>query len=194
MTKQETAKLLMLIKATYPSKIPNTDIEAMVDVWTKLLEEYDFATMQGAFMAYCKTERNGFPPSPGQLIEQISAQQEPEESPEELWGLVKRALRNSSYGAEEEFDRLPPLVQKSVGSPDNLRAWGQLPSDEVDTVIHSQFVKTYRIEKDRAKSNAKIPQAVRLVLKQTNLIEEGKDERSFDSEGEASADRVYSLT
>ena len=191
MTRDETKNIIQLIHETYDSFSVSS---AKVDVWTRILGEYSYEQILGAVVAYMKTDVKGFAPAPGQLIEQISAQQEPAESPEELWGLVKRALRNSSYGAEEEFDRLPPLVQKSVGSPDNLRAWGQLPSDVVDTVIHSQFVKTYRIEKDRAKSNAKIPQAVRLVLKQTNLIEEGKDERSFDSEGETSADRVYSLT
>lgn len=41
----------------------------------------------------------------------------------EAWSLVEKAIRNSIYNSQEEFSKLPPLVQKAVGSPNVLRLW-----------------------------------------------------------------------
>ena len=173
MTKQETAKLIMLIKASYPNSFKHSDreLEALVDAWTKILEEYDFRTMESAFLAFTKTDTKGYPPVPGQLIALISEQRTNFLGENEAWDGVARALRNGIYGFEEEYEKLDPIVQKCVGSAQQIQNWAMLPSSEVHTIIRSQFIKNYRTELERAKQDAKIPKPVLEVLRKNNLLE-----------------------
>ena len=173
MTKQETAKLVMLIKASYPHSFNQSDrdLEAMVNAWTRILEEYDFRTMESAFLAYSKNDKKGFPPVPGQLIDLVTTTAQPNISEGEAWESVNKALRNGLYGFEEEFEKLDPIVQKCVGSAHQIQNWALLPSSEVQTVIRSQFLKDYRVVKERAKQDSKIPQPILDVLRKNNLLE-----------------------
>lgn len=171
MTKQETAKLIMIIKATYPTAYRDVDPEAMVSAWTMLLAEYPYPVVEAAFLAYSKTDTKGYPPVPGQLIEQMH--HDPEQSDEEVWSMVLKAIRNGSYHAQEEFAKLPELIQKAVGGHENIEAWATMPSEEVHTVIHSQVLRSYRTEKDRDRHDTKLPGNIRAILQQTlNALEE----------------------
>lgn len=72
---------------------------------------------------------------------------------QEAWQYVKLALRNSTYGSEEEFAALPQIVQDAVVSPDALKEWSQLDSEEVNTVIQSLFKRQFRgVAEQRANS------------------------------------------
>lgn len=53
----------------------------------------------------------------------------------EAWSLVEKAIRNSIYNSQEEFSKLPPLVQKAVGSPNVLDALLGIGSWIVDNVF-----------------------------------------------------------
>jgi hypothetical protein len=74
--------------------------------------------------------------------------------------LVSKALRNGYYGAEQEFEKLPPLVQRAVGQPSNLRQWATTDIDSIENVIQSNFLRTYRAvlnrDKDKQKLNASL--------------------------------------
>ena len=89
--------------------------------------------------------------------------------------LVSKALRNGYYGAEQEFEKLPPLVQKAVGAPSQLRNWSQTDSESVENVIQSNFMRTYRQELAKSREMRKIPQETRSALEQSpNMMIEGK--------------------
>ena len=179
MTKQETAKLIMMVKATYPNSFKETGsdlLEAMVNAWTMLLAEYDYRSVEAAFFAYSKQDTKGYPPAPGQLIEQITAaNEEGEASDEEAWAMVTKAIRNGCYGAKEEFAKLPPLLQKAVGSHENIEAWAMMDSERVHTVIHSQVLRSYRSERDRARTDNKVPEKIRRLMQSALDALEDKD-------------------
>ena len=82
--------------------------------------------------------------------------------------LVSRALRNGYYGAVEEFNKLPPLVQKAVGSPDNLRNWALTDINSIENVVQSNFMRTYRTVVNRAKEYQKMPKDIQALIENTN--------------------------
>ena len=75
----------------------------------------------------------------------------------EAWDMVSRALRDSTYHAEERFAQLPELVQRCVGSPSQLRNWGQSDLKSVETVIQSNFMRTFRDMRDRQNTINALP-------------------------------------
>ncbi|MFR4578409.1 MAG: hypothetical protein ACLT76_00945 [Clostridium fessum] len=75
----------------------------------------------------------------------------------EAWILVRKALRNSTYNAETEYEKLPEAVRRAIGGSSNLREMAALDIDRVDTVEQSHFIRTYEATVKRIKDEAKIP-------------------------------------
>jgi hypothetical protein len=118
----------MYLKAAYNTafgKFDKQDFANMINLWDVIFCEYDFKTVETAVIAYISTNTSQFPPAPAQITEMIlklkeSTQEKPLEATE-AWALVEKAIRNSSYNAREEFEKLPLLAQRAVGSADCLR-------------------------------------------------------------------------
>ena len=168
MTKNEVVKLLMTIQAFYPNyQVENK--EFTINAWYSIIGDCDYKPMEKALRAYITTDTSGFAPSIGQLINKLHEVQSPQELNEmEAWLLVSKALRNGTYGAVEEFNKLPPLVQKAVGSPDNLRNWAQTDSESIENVVQSNFMRTYMTVVNRAKEYRKMPKDIQALIESTN--------------------------
>ena len=82
----------------------------------------------------------------------------------EAWSMVSKALRNSTYHAEEEFAALPPVLQRTVGNPSNLKEWAGMEMDTVNSVIQSHVVRNYRVAVKSMRDDAKIPPALMGLL------------------------------
>lgn len=168
MTRDETIKLLMVIQSAYPNFKP-PDKTVAVDTWYTMLKDMDYNVVQMGLRAYITSDTSGFAPSIGQLINTIYLTQNPQELNEmEAWALVSKALRNGYYGAVEEFDNLPPLVQKAVGTPDNLRNWSQANTESVENVIQSNFMRSYRTVVKREEEIKKMPVDVQALIENVN--------------------------
>ena len=98
-------------------------------------------------------------------MKSITSQQELNEM--EAWSLVCDALRNSGYNYAEEYEKLPPLVQKAVGLPTQLREWS-LTENLNKEVIGSNFTRCYRIEVERQNEISKMPQEVREMIEKVS--------------------------
>ena len=168
MTKNEVVKLLMTIQTFYPNyQVENK--EFTINAWYSIIGDCDYKPMEKALQAYITTDTSGFAPSIGQLINKLHEVQSPQELNEmEAWLLVSKALRNGTYGAVKEFNKLPPLVQKAVGSPDNLRNWAQTDSESIENVVQSNFMRTYRTVVNRAKEYRKMPKDIQALIESTN--------------------------
>lgn len=168
MTRDETIKLLMVIQSAYPNFKP-PDKTVAVDTWYTMLKDMDYNVVQMGLRAYITSDTSGFAPSIGQLINTIYLTQNPQELNEmEAWVLVSKALRNGYYGAVEEFNKLPPLVQKAVGSPDNLRNWALTDSKSIENVVQSNFMRSYRTVVKREEEIKKMPVDVQALIENTN--------------------------
>lgn len=168
MTRKETVKIIRIMCDCYPNYKPS-DLSETIDAWDMMLEEYSYSQISMALKAYVHSDTSGFAPSIGQLINKLHEVQSPQELNEmEAWLLVGKALRNGTYGAVEEFNKLPPLVQKAVGSPDNLRNWAQTDSESIENVVQSNFMRTYRTVVNRAKEYQKMPKDIQVLIESTN--------------------------
>lgn len=157
MTREETKKLLLAIEAVYPNFKPE-NATLTVDTWHWALEEYPAQAVKAALQIYIKTNGTGFAPSVSQLIGCMYAPKNNEQLSEgEAWNLVKKAIQNGNYGSEEEFAALPPIVQRAVGSPNMIRQWAFSDTDEVNTVIASNFQRTYRAILSKQEFGEKVP-------------------------------------
>lgn len=168
MTRDETVKIIRIMCDCYPNYKPS-NLSETVDVWNMMLEEYSYSQISTALKTYVHSDTSGFAPSIGQLINKLHEVQAPQELNEmEAWSLVSKALRNGYYGAVEEFDRLPPLVQKAVGSPDNLRNWSQTDIKAIETVIQSNFMRSYEAIVKREYEIKKMPADVQALIEDVN--------------------------
>ncbi len=165
MTKKETAQILFLLKEYYPNSFESSSLENRVNAWYLVLKDHDYQTIQAAMVAFVATDTKGFMPSVGQLLEKATSMQDAGGMTElEAWGLVATALRNSAYGYREEFAKLPPAVKRVVRNPEQLREWALMDADEVQTVIASNFQRSYRTAAKQERDMQALPSSIRQFL------------------------------
>lgn len=144
-TESQFKVLVKAMWAVYPKATFIPDEDAF-KVWYKLLCDIPYDAMANAVQAHMQT--NKFPPTIADIRKQAQRfiVQDEEMYKSEGWaaGLVMKAARNSTYGAEEEFAKLPPLVQEAVGSVEALRSLGTLAPDVLASVAKGQFLASYR--------------------------------------------------
>lgn len=159
MTRDETKELLMAIQATYPNfRVKPEEMTFTINAWHTMLEEYPYQGIQAALKIYVKTNTTGFAPSVSQLITAMYQPTKQNELSEgEAWALVKRAIQDGAYSATERYEELPDLVKQAVGSPNMIYQWSQTDSDEVNTIVMSNFQRTYRTILQRKEYNDRVP-------------------------------------
>lgn len=168
MTREQVGKLLMTIQAYYPNYNP-PDKEITLNAWHIMLAEYPEELVLQALRACIATNTSGFAPDVGQIMSKIQTISQPQElDGMTAWGLVSKALRNGTYGAVEEFNKLPPLVKQAVGLPDNLKNWATSDYQTIETVIQSNFLRTYETVVKRANEINRMPDNIKSLIEKTN--------------------------
>ena len=187
MTRDETIKILMAIQAAYPNYRPQ-DKTVAVNVWAEMLSDIPYEQVSIAVKAYIQTDTSGFAPSVGDIREKVRDIFSKKDDLNETaaWSLVLKAIRRSTYYSDEEFAKLPEVVQRAVSSPRQLREWATL--EDVDgktlTVIQSNFQRTFRTEQQRERERHKLsPDVLRLMHHLNNpQIEDKPKELSIEEQ------------
>ena len=161
MEREQFKVLVKAMKAVYaqPTFIPDQDA---FNVWFALLGDLPYKQAELAVQKHMATEK--FPPTIADLrakANEVVERPAEEMSELEAWALVRKAIGNSNYHAEEEFARLPEVCRIAVGSPANLREWAMMDSDQVATVEQSHFIRNYRAAAKRMTEDRKLPPAFR---------------------------------
>ena len=168
MTRKQVGKLLMTIQAYYPNYNP-PDKEITLNAWHIMLAEYPEELVLQALRACITTNTSGFAPDVGQIMSKIQTISQPQElDGMAAWGLVSKALRNGTYGAVEEFNKLPPLVKQAVGMPDNFKNWATSDYQTIETVIQSNFLRTYETVVKRVNEINRMPDDIKSLIEKTN--------------------------
>ena len=148
MTRKDTLQVLSILRAAYPNfyrGMAKDDLEGIVNLWASMFEDDPPELVAAAVKAFIATDSKGFPPVIGVIKEKLRQISTPAMMTEqEAWRLVLDAISNSGYRAKEEYDKLPPLLRSLVGSPRQLRDWGMMEADVVQSVIASNFMRSYR--------------------------------------------------
>lgn len=167
MNKMETARVLSVLRAAYPNfykGMARVELEQILDLWTDMFRDDDPQIVGGAVKAFIATDSKGFPPVIGAIkdkVRQIS--QPPMMTEQEAWALVLKAIRESGYRAKEEFDALPAILRSLVGSPQQLRDWGMMDEDIVQSVIASNFQRSYRARAKYQRDFDALPEDVKKI-------------------------------
>lgn len=171
MTREECKQLIMICEATYPNFRASNPAETL-NAWHMILGEYDYQTMLMALKMYIHTSGSAFAPSVSELIAMTRKPQELTAVQEvDVWREVRPAISNGIYGAETEFEKLSPMAKKMVGDPQQLREWAMLPSEDIDTVVQSNFKSRFNAMQTRQAEINAMPNDIRnLIEKSTKQI------------------------
>lgn len=172
MSEVEVLQTLAVLRAAYPafySRTKESDLEATIALWTRMFAEDDARIVGYALDDLIKTH-SGYPPDIAALkkrIKEICAAVYDEPTDEDLWQLLIKATSNGFYGAEKEFEKLPKILQRYCGSPDQIREFAMMDSQEFRTVIHGQFLKQIGIIKDREIKARNMPEMVKIAVSES---------------------------
>lgn len=168
MTYDETLAIMSVLKAAYPNyykDMRRADADGVVALWAEMFKDDPVEIVAVAVKAHIATDKKGFPPHIGAIKDAIVKIKTPDEMTEmEAWALVDSAIRNGTYGAQKEFDRLPPVVQRLVGSPNQLREWAAMDAAVVASVVASNFQRSYKARAAHEREFLALPQDVRQTM------------------------------
>ena len=171
MTVDETKLLLGIIKAAYPAFYKDkskSELQTVVVLWASLIKDDQQQIVEEAVKALMCTLK--YPPTIADVKEKIQELTQPEQLTEmEAWNLVKKAMNTSYY--TESFRSLPPALQRIVGSPNQLKQWAFMGTDTVNSVIQSNFMRSYKVVAKREREYAKLPESSKQLMEQlTNRV------------------------
>lgn len=170
MTIEETGAVMDILSVAYPhyyGKSGQDEILKAAKLWASMFADDTVDMVLAAVTAFIATDTKGFPPPIGAIKERIRRLRTPDELTElEAWALVSKALSNGIYGAEEEYARLPPDIRACIGSPSMLRQWAIMDTDEVQTVVASNFQRSYRVRSANWREQQLLPESVKRAAAQ----------------------------
>lgn len=178
MTREEVQKILAVIDVTFSNFNPD-NLTATIDAWHLFLEDYSYEDINMALKIFVRTSDSGFAPNPSQLIGVLNKSKAlAMETEVDVWREVRPAIRNGLYHFQEEYDKLSPMAKKMVGDAQQLREWAMLPSEDIDTVVQSNFKSRFNTMQKRDKELNAMPMEVRQMIeeKMTMMIEDKKGE------------------
>lgn len=170
MTYDETLAIMAVLKAAYPNfykDMKRSEAEGIVSLWTEMFRDEPAEVVAVAVKAHIANDKKGFPPHIGAIKEAILKLKRPDEMTEiEAWGYIQRATRNSIYNAVEEYKKLPELLQRLVGSPQQLRDWALMDADVVHSVVASNFQRSFKARATSEREFLALPSDVRNFMAQ----------------------------
>ncbi len=174
MTKEETAKIMSVLEVAFPRYYAGQGEDKKrqaLNLWHLMLREYPYDLVAMAVKA--TIANNVFPPVISEIIEKIQTIKNGGDMTElEAWGHISKAIRSSVYRSQEEWEKLPEELRRVV-TPDLLRSWSMVEADDVETVIQSNFLRTYRAAKKRQKEYDALPGSVKEYMEKIGVDTNG---------------------
>lgn len=182
MDRKELLGIFAMLEANYEPQFAKRSVvnkQAMVKLWEDQFLDKDFGLVKAAVDAYIAADTTGFVPNVGQINEQIRVLTTGGRMTEqEAVTILMKAIRNGLYGAEDEFKKLPPILQRLAGSPEQIRAWARMDEDEINTVVASNLMRSYRAISQKEELYQMLPSGVKVLVEQISkrmMIEEGNE-------------------
>lgn len=175
MNREQIIAILKVLKTAYPkfySDMSKDDMLNTIDLWTEMFAHENPQLVVAAVKNLINTFK--WPPTIADIKEEMHKLTETEtETPIEIWNKIKRAIGRSIYYSYEEFQKLPEIAQKFVGSPGQLKEWAS-DIDYIDSVVKGQFLKQYEILIKREKENKMMLPEVKEFVEQLMLENDTK--------------------
>lgn len=155
MNREEIIAIFKVLKTAYPkfyAEMSRKEAEDTINLWQEMFAHENPALVTAAIKDLINSFK--FPPTIADVKDRMYELTNTEtETPIEIWNEIMSAIRNSIYYAGQEFERLPDMAKKFVGSPAQLREWA-MSEDFNESVVRGQFLKQIEVIKKRDKDNA----------------------------------------
>lgn len=164
MNRKETLAIMSVLKAAYPAYYRDMtckEAENVIALWQEMFKDDTPEVVALAVKEFIANDKKGFPPHIGAIKEAIRKVTTPAQMTEgEAWSLVYHAISNGTYDSKKEFAALPPMLQRIVGSPDQLKEWAAMDVDTVSSVVASNFKRSYRATAEAERETVSLPKDV----------------------------------
>ena len=164
MNREETKDILKVLRVGYPSfykDLKKQEADEIIDLWSTMFSSETVRVVIEAVKSLMCTLK--YPPTIADVKEKIAMITQPPAMTEmEAWQMVKSAI--SYYNAAETFERLPPILRRIVGSPNQLREWAIMEAEKLDTVVQSNFMRSYKALAAQEKERAMLPESTRQMI------------------------------
>lgn len=168
MNLSEATMVLAVMRAAYPHSfrdIKPDDALATAQLWAKMFDKEPYEAVNAAVETLIATRQVGYSPTIGEVKEKLRSLVKTDElNDAQAWALVTKACKNGLYGYKQEFEKLPTPVQKAVGSAEQLRDWSMMDEETFQSVIGSNFKKTFKVVEERERQDALMPDSVKSVV------------------------------
>lgn len=162
------AKLLGIIYEAYhffgKDQTPEKAAVA-VKLWHNVIGNAPYDLVEAAI--YAHIAKNEYPPTIAHIrkeMENLTADEADELTETEAMNMILAAASNSIYNAGAEFKKLPPILQQLVGSPGQLRNLATMDVKTINSVVTSNFSRSYKIMISRQREKNLLPEISRLYL------------------------------
>lgn len=131
MTRDETLKIMAVLKATYPNfykDMTRRDAEGVVALWTDMFSEDSYNAVAAAVKAFIASDSKGFPPVVGQVKQRVT----------EL-ASTKALPGNVSRGSEKEAAWMGRYINVDHGGLGRISRYARelgITWDEARAVLH----------------------------------------------------------
>ena len=157
----------MTLDVTYANfKLDPATLSFTVDSWLMFLGDYDSKDVLTALKTFINTSNSAFAPSPSELVGLINTPNELDEiEGAKAWDMVRKAIGRSTYNSLEEFNKLPPEIQRAVGSAETLHCWA---TNEYysDSTTMKEFLMNYNTVLKRDRTEQRLPVEAKMRLEQ----------------------------
>ena len=167
MNRTETLAILKVMKSSYQRfyiNVTKEDATDAVNVWAMMFEDEDPKIVTEAVKALICTSE--FPPTIADVKKKIALITKIEQgmTEAEAWNLVLRAVKNSGYHAQKEYENLPPVLQRLVGSAGQLKEWGLMDMGVLGSVVQSNFMRSYKARSTEQKQIDQLPESTKALM------------------------------
>lgn len=196
MTMKETLQILSVLRMAYPgyyAKLTESDAVSMAKLWSRMFADDPYQEVDAAVQKLICSESE-FPPNIGQVKKAVAMLKTDSDSAISAWNQVKKSMRFS--GTVELFNALPELTRKVVGSPSQLREWALMDPSQINTVVQSNFLKSYKEIEGNFRAQEALPAStqnlIELIRKGMSIADGKKDE--LETKAEPGAVRQITAT
>ena len=175
MTVKECAGIMAILETAYPTYYAKRDDRQKQEaarLYAEMFKDDDGNLVYAAVKSIIVGSDSPFPPSIGEIknkMHGITNQNELGEG--EAWAMVAKAIRSASKDAAKSFECFPPVVQRIVHSPAQLRIWGQMESETVHSVIASNFMRSYKAIAAKEREYEKLPADVKALVSGLKMVQ-----------------------
>ncbi len=165
MNRKSVIEILGILKVAYPKFYANMtkdEAEKTINLWCEMFKN-DAPELVAIAVKKLIMELQ-FPPTIADIKNTMFKLVDKTEDNTELWNKFLKALKNSGYNSKIEFEQLPELVQRFVGSPERLRDYAMMDLNTVNTVVKGQFLKQIDSLKVRQKENLMLPKETKDII------------------------------